>query len=198
MLDKAGGGRTCRGVLVNRSPAGLSRTHSGDTCGALAPNVVSPAAKTRQATGERLAREIRQLTTAIAAGGEMTALLDALRVREAERAALERAAHAESADAQLREVPAARLRAQLLERLADWRGLLRGQVTQAQQILRRLLAGPLVCTPQPERCYRLTGTATLGRLVEGQVPVMVASPICASWNRFRGWLRAVDSLRRAA
>ena len=98
----------------------------------------------------------------------MTALLDALRVREAERAALERAAHAESAVAELRELPVAHLRAQLLERLADWRGLLRGQVTQAQQILRRLLAGPLVCMPQTERCYRLTGTATLGGWSRGR------------------------------
>jgi hypothetical protein len=27
---------------------------------------------------------------------------------------------------------------------------------------------------------------------------MVASPVCASWNQMTGWLRVVDSLRRAA
>ena len=158
----------------------------------------APSADGRKATVERLDRELRQLTAAIASGGELTALLDAVRVREAERAGLVSAAATEAVLGRARETEPMVLRAQLLERLADWRGLLRGQVTQAQQILRRLLAAPVVCTPQPERCYRLTGTATLGRLLDGALPVMVASPACASWNQLERWLRAVDGLRQAA
>lgn len=96
---------------------------------------------------------------------------------EAERAQLQQEIEAEQALTQLRASTPTALRASLRERLDDWRGLLRGQVTQAQQILRRLLAGPLTCVPQPGRCYRLTGTATLGRLVAGQLPRMVASPV---------------------
>ena len=160
----------------------------------------TPPAEDRRAQVDRLERELRQLTTAIAAGGAMDALLEAVRVREAERDTLLHAMKAEEALAAVRDVSPSRLHAQLLERLGDWRTLLRSQVTQAQQILRRLLTGPLVCTPQPERCYRLTGTATLGRLLEGQVPVMVASPTGLAVVRTvpHKRLRVAFHLRRAA
>lgn len=143
----------------------------------------APAAETRAARIARLDRELQQLTAAVAAGGELTTFLDAIRTREAERATLQHQAQAEARLDALH-TSADALRADLLARLSDWRGLLRGQVTQAQQILRRLLTGPLTCTPHAERYYRLTGVATVGRLVDGYVPVMVASPTGAvdNWN----------------
>ncbi len=133
----------------------------------------------RRGRAERLAvlqGELSQLASAVAAGGQLTALLDAIRIRDAEVATIKQALRAEASFEELRGKPAVQLREQLLVRLTDWRALLRGQVTQAQQILRRLLCGPLICHPQPTRAYRLTGAASIGKLLEGQVPVMVASP----------------------
>ena len=140
----------------------------------LAPQ--QPGGESRATTLQRLERELQSLAAAVASGGTLTPLLDAIREREAERARLQQLVHAEAYFDRLRDEAPDAIRVQLLTRLEDWRGLLRGQVTQAQQILRRLLTGPLMCSPQPSRCYRLTGMATLGRLVEGQLPVMVASP----------------------
>lgn len=50
------------------------------------------------------------------------------------------------------------------------------------------------------RGYPFDGAIALDRLVSAlvDVPTGVASPICVSWNQLRGWLRAVEGLRRAA
>ncbi len=75
---------------------------------------------------------------------------------------------------------------------------LRGHVPQGQQINRRLLAGPLTCTPTDSRQYRLSGAATVTKLVEGPVSLIVVSPAFVSWNHLERFLRAVDGLRLAA
>ena len=62
------------------------------------------------------------------------------------------------------------LEVRLREKLADWRGLLRGQVREARQVLEVLLADRLVFTPTAddgERCYALRGTFALGRICSG-------------------------------
>lgn len=51
-----------------------------------------------------------------------------------------------------------------------------------------------------ERWAEIGVTPSLDKLL-GSVPSLkkaVASPISASWNQLRGWLRAVDGFRRAA
>jgi site-specific DNA recombinase len=124
----------------------------------------------------RLDGETARLSSAIAAGGDLAALVTALREREGQRRALrvEREALAAAPTAAM--LTGAALRDDLRRRLDDWRGLLRRQPAQGQQILRRLIVGRLDCTPQPERYYRVTGTATFSKLFEGVLPPMVASP----------------------
>jgi hypothetical protein len=71
------------------------------------------------------------------------------------------------------------LRAQIEERLRDWRSLLRRHAEQGQQLLRRLIVGRLVVTPEADaegRFYRFKGQGTLSRLLAGMGPQNVASP----------------------
>ena len=74
-------------------------------------------------------------------------------------------------------------------------------------MLHALLVGPLRLTPidtERRRGYEFAGLVALDRLIAGvmdlplRTRVVVASPVCASWNQMTGWLRAVDSLRQAA
>ena len=59
-------------------------------------------------------------------------------------------------------------------RLADWQGALERHPAQARQILRKLLVGRLVFTPEVEAdgtaCYTFTGEAAYGRLLAGVIP----------------------------
>jgi hypothetical protein len=42
------------------------------------------------------------------------------------------------------------------------------------------------------------GRVGLDAILGGNLVAKLASPISASWNQLRGWLRAVDGFRRAA
>lgn len=55
-------------------------------------------------------------------------------------------------------------------------------------------------TPDREaRRYRFSAPGTLAQFLIGIVcPLAMASQIFTSWNQLAGWLRAMDSLRRAA
>jgi site-specific DNA recombinase len=125
------------------------------------------------AVDEQLAR----LGEALAAGGELRTILAAIRAREAKREELQRAI------AQLRKplgrIDLRTLRAQLEERVRDWRALLRKHVEQGQQLLRRLIVGRLILYPEADedgRYYRFKGQGTLSRLLAGMGPQNVASP----------------------
>jgi hypothetical protein len=48
--------------------------------------------------------------------------------------------------------------------LTDWRGLLRGHVGQAQQVLQRLIAGRLTMTPKGKH-YTFAGVGTVKPLL---------------------------------
>ena len=146
----------------------------------------------------RLEREVSRFTAALGAGGDLETIVAALREREAERAVLQRDLAELAGGVTPDQLSAPSLRAELRQILTDWRSLLRQQVAQGHQIVRRLIVGRLDCAPQPERFYRVSGTGTIARIIEGHVPLMVASPNYASWNQMAGWLCAVDGLRCAA
>jgi hypothetical protein len=120
----------------------------------------------------RVEGEIARLTAAVASGGDLSSLLEALRERErrrdrlrAEVAELERAQVLSGADV-------AKLEADLRDRLADWRGLLRRHPSQARQLVRALLVGRLVFTPEttPDGdVYRFSGQVSLGRMLAGEI-----------------------------
>jgi hypothetical protein len=110
-------------------------------------------------------RATARLTAAIAEGGELAPLVEALRTQEGRRQEIR------STLAAMKATPArkpAELRRQLERHLVDWRGLLRANVAQGQQILRRLVVGRLTFTPHPDG-YLFTGTGTLKPMLGGLV-----------------------------
>jgi hypothetical protein len=61
----------------------------------------------------------------------------------------------------------------------DWRGLLRANVQQARQVLRKLMVGRLAVTPNQDRTeFKITGTGLLEPLIEHAlgVPKALVTP----------------------
>ena len=85
--------------------------------------------------------------------------------------------------AQIVELDKARLKRNLLDRLADAKTLLRPHTTRARQILRRLLKKPLICEVIEEggkKGYRVTGQGSYLHLL----PESLASPFVVSPTGF--------------
>jgi site-specific DNA recombinase len=116
---------------------------------------------------------IGRLTAAIAAGGELTSLVEAVRVQERRRGELQ-AALAEARRARP-EWNARDVRRKLERYLVDWRGLLRANVAQGQQALRRLIDGRLTFTPTGEY-YAFRATGTIAPLLAGVVQKLASPP----------------------
>jgi site-specific DNA recombinase len=116
-----------------------------------------------------LEQELARLAAAVAQGGELKPLLDGIQAREQRRRTLQ----TEVAGLEgLRPVSARDLQdiqRDVKERLADWRGLLRRQVVQSRQILRKLLVGRIVFRPREDGIYEFSGQASLGRVLAGIV-----------------------------
>lgn len=120
----------------------------------------------------RVEAEIARYTAAIGAGGDLPSVIEALRQREGRRAHLKAELASLDQMRSLGEGELAHLEAELRARLADWRALLQRHPREARQILRKLLVGRLVFSPETNetgRFYRFTGQATLGRLLAGEV-----------------------------
>ncbi len=142
---------------------------------------------------------LARLTQAIAEGGSMPTLVQAIRDQERRHQAI----RGELADlVRPRVVPlnVAELKARVLEKAEEWRALLRKHAPIARQMIRKLVEGRIVFTPDREAgLYRAHVPGTLGNFFSGIVqPLAMASPICASWNQLDRWLRQVERLRRAA
>ena len=108
----------------------------------------------------------------IIAGGTLASLVTALKDRGRQRAdALARLEHLDG----LSRAPewGDGIRDKLRARLTDWRCMLGRQPEIARQILRRLLVGRLVLTPDAQaRTYAVQGRASYGRLLEGLISVV--------------------------
>ncbi len=126
----------------------------------------------------RLDAELSRLTSAIASGGDLPALLAALKERQAQRERCERALVELEAAARIgqREIP--RLEREIRHRLANWRMMLRREIPEAREILRNLIVGRIVFTPRPEaRVYEFSGRGSFGRLLAGNTsPDSVVTP----------------------
>lgn len=118
-------------------------------------------------------KAMRRLSSAIAKGGELEPLVAALETHERERAELQARLDALRQPAPTLDPVA--VRKQLNGYLRDWQGLLLGHVGQAQQVLRRLVIGRLVFTPQEGGFYKFSGKGTVRPLL-GSVVRMLASP----------------------
>jgi hypothetical protein len=73
------------------------------------------------------------------------------------------------------------LEGRLRAKLADWRSLLQRNVSEARDVLRALLVGPLRFTPVADgrrRGYAFEGVIALDRLLAGvvELPTKMASP----------------------
>jgi len=125
----------------------------------------------------RLDKELSRLTSAVASGGELPALLAALKERQASRDRCERALIELDATARIGQREFSRLEREIRHRLADWRAMLRREVPEAREILRNLIVGRIVFTPRPEtRLYEFSGRGSLGRLLaETASPVSVVT-----------------------
>jgi site-specific DNA recombinase len=131
------------------------------------------AERQRRLTSEaqRLQEEIARLTEAIATGGSLAPLVEALKDRERQRAdALARLEHLDG----LSRAPewGNGIRDTLRVRLNEWNGFLGRQPEIARQILRKLLLGRLVLQPdETARAYTVQGRASYGRLLDGIIRV---------------------------
>ena len=114
--------------------------------------------------------ELERLAAAVAAGGTVPALIRAVESRERRRLQLTRQLAAFDRQADRGDLDLRRLRRDLIKRLEDCRALFSRNVPQARQILRKLLQGPVLFTPQAERKgYRFSGRVSVGRLLGGML-----------------------------
>jgi hypothetical protein len=107
------------------------------------------------------------------------------RGREARRADLDRQIAALTVQEEALRVDWATVKTRLMERVVDWRGLLRSHVPQARQLLRKLLTGPIRFTPV-KGGYRFEAKIALGSILLGIIdPTSVASPTgtVGRWSR---------------
>jgi site-specific DNA recombinase len=139
---------------------------------------------------QRLDEELERLTGAIARGGDLPALLQAVKERETYRAQCESALL--SLDAEPRRADVRGDVATIQRRLADWRGLLTRHPEQAREVLQTLVPGPLIFIPFPAaRLYEFKGRGSLEPLIRGLIgsSSVVAptgfEPVFESRSRFR-------------
>ncbi len=141
-----------------------------------------------QATLARLEAECRQLTEAIAAGGELPSLVAGLRARERERQQVEQDLAGLAQLEQVSQLDWQQVGRDLRDRLTDWQGLLQRQPAQAQQILRTLLVGRLVFMPKRdvngEVFWEFAGEGRLDPLLVGVVSA-APKPGGSPWSHHR-------------
>jgi hypothetical protein len=132
-----------------------------------------------RAERETVEGELSRLTAALAAGGNMSSVLAAIREREERREAIVARLAAMEHVSRLPKLDRRTLRADLQRRIADWRAPLSKHVAQARQVLRKVLAEQLTVTPEAvaDRYAAITGDGTLTKILAGiVVPKGMASP----------------------
>ncbi len=145
----------------------------------------------------RLDGELTRLTSALATGADLTSVVTAIRDRERQKATLEQKLAAVEQVGKLPDLNRDELEQILRDRLDVWRGLLGRHIGQARQILRKLLVGRLVVTPEGDHA-EVTGTGSLGPFLSGVLlPKGMASLSVPSWNQVLCWLKEMDTLRKA-
>lgn len=151
----------------------------------LTPATLTHEAERQRHLGQTLDREIANLTTAIAAGGQLPPLLEALTAKHAQRQAVT-AALATHEATDLSRVDRGAIERTVRHCLADWNEHLAGRdVALARQALRELLVGPLRLTPE-EGGYRFDGELLLNSVLFGHVglPTNLVRPGAHS----KGWI----------
>ncbi len=108
-----------------------------------------------------------RLAKAIALGGDLPALVEQVQTLEHERTRIEAEVQRLEIAAQALSLDARKVAAELEAQLVDWRGLLRANVQQARQMLRKLMVGRLVFTPNADKTeFTISGTGLIEPLLE--------------------------------
>ncbi len=110
--------------------------------------------------------ELLRLAAAVAAGGELPALVDAMRARDARREQLERDLSAARHPVSI--FNRAALRRSLRAKLRDWHAQLTSTPEIGQRALRALISGRLVFTPEEDAdgaFYRFEGEGTIAPII---------------------------------
>ena len=126
---------------------------------------------------EALQTELRKLdeqqgryVAAIAQAGEIDALVIALKTCDQDRQRVQRELAALDGMDRLSTFDVKRIERDLVNRLAEWRGLLKRQTPLARQVLSKLLADKIVWTPRKdEGLYEFAGRARFDRTLAGIV-----------------------------
>ena len=145
-------------------------------------------------------RELERLTSALASGGNLQTLVQAIREREAQRDTLMQEIAAVAGAERVGKMDWAALERQLKGKLDEWRELLGRHAPQARQVLKKLLSGPIMFTPHREpaaKYYSFKATVNIGKLLTGTAcALMVASP--RGIFKMDAQPRVGGALRRAA
>jgi hypothetical protein len=117
--------------------------------------------------------EIERLVAVLGAGGDdLPSVVRAVRAKEASRRELLDAIAAASGSETRPVVSVDRLADELRGLLRHWRRVLRHQAPDTRPMLRRLLAEPVLFTPEvsdERRLYRFVGHSSVGHLLAGSI-----------------------------
>src|SRR5262249_24999326 len=131
------------------------------------PDSVVPRREALQADLAVLDQELARFAAAVAQGGDLPALVDAIKVREQRKRQLQEELAGLDGLQRVADIDLQQLQSELQARLADWQGLLTRQVPVARQIIKKLLSGRLVFRRREDGSYEFSGQATLGRVIAG-------------------------------
>jgi site-specific DNA recombinase len=125
---------------------------------------------------EQVERERARLVAAVAAGGELSGLLDALQERERRRTYLQSERESIATQRRAGAVHVSDLRGELTELADSWRHVLATQPDESRPVILRLLDGRVSFGPMGPGRWRMTGRGTLAGLFSRIFPLGVASP----------------------
>jgi recombinase/recombinase-like zinc beta ribbon protein len=115
--------------------------------------------------------ELERFTLAVANGGQVRTLVNAIQDAEQRQENLEGQLRAFEQMEQVKALDLAALEPKLRERLADWSGLASRHPLQVRQILKKILPERLTVTPNPEtRSYSFQGWGRIEDLVADLLP----------------------------
>lgn len=120
-----------------------------------------------QAKLSAVEEELVRLATAVATGGQLTPLLDAIQDRERNLRQVRQQLDELDALRQVSEFDVRKVERELRTKLDDCRGLLQRNTPIARQVMTKLLDGRLVFTPRPDRGYEFTGKVHFGKFLKG-------------------------------
>jgi len=117
-----------------------------------------------------LEAETARLTAAVAQGGKLTSLMQALTDREQQRSDLDVQLASLDGLRNMSRFDVRRIERELRARVRDWKALLRRQTPIAREVLSKLVGEErIVFTPQADQTWTFEGRATLGALLQGVV-----------------------------